>query len=176
VQRVSVVGSSGSGKSTVSAAIAQAIGGAHIEVDGLYHQPGWTELPADQLRAAVDERTRGDRWVVDGNYSVVTDLVWSRADTVVWLDLPRSLVMRQVVARTLRRLVAREELWNRNRERWREVLRVDPQRSIIRWAWTTHGESVERFTARLADPRWAQLDVARLRSRSAVDAFLADLD
>ena len=175
VQRVSVVGASGSGKSTVAAAIAGALDGPHIEMDAIYHQPGWTELPEDELRAAVEERTRGERWVADGNYSAVTDLVWSRADTVVWLDLPRRLVMRQVAGRTLRRVVTRQELWNGNREHWRSVLHPDPERSILRWAWTTHGEYVTRYTARLADPRWSHLSVVRLRSRTEVADFVGRL-
>ena len=91
----------------------------YVEIDALYHLPGWQELPADELVAAIDSRTSADGWVVDGNYSDALDLVWSRADTVVWLDLPRRLVMRQVVRRTTRRMVRREELWNGNRERLR---------------------------------------------------------
>ena len=107
------------GKSTVGRALAAALAVPYIEVDALYHLPGWQELPADELVAAIDSRTSAGGWVVDGNYSDALDLVWSRADTVVWLDLPRHLVMRQIVRRTTRRVVRREELWNGNRERLR---------------------------------------------------------
>jgi hypothetical protein len=74
-------------------------------------------------------------WVVDGNYSVVRDLVWDRADAVVWLDLPRRLVMRRVILRTLRRAVTREALWNGNREPMTNFSRLDPKVDIIRWTW-----------------------------------------
>ena len=67
----------------------------------------------DRVTAAIAE----DGWVVNGNYSVPRDLTWDRADTVVWLDLSRPAVMRQVVARSLRRMATRESLWNGNRER-----------------------------------------------------------
>ena len=90
-------------------------------------------------------------------------------------DLPRHLVLRQIVRRTTRRVVRREELWNGNRERLGAVLNPDPHRSIIRWAWTRHGMYRERYATRIADPRWAGLAVVRLRSRAEVDLFVRSL-
>lgn len=133
-----VVGNSGSGKTTMAARLASRIGAPHIELDAIRHQAGWVELPDDEFVAEVELRTRGSRWVVDGNYAVVRELVWKRADSVVWLDPPRRVVMRRLVLRTLRRLVTRVELWNGNRERWLNLATTDPQRSVIAWAWTEH--------------------------------------
>jgi adenylate kinase family enzyme len=74
---------------------------------------------------------------VDGNYrSRVADLI--NADTYVWLDYPRSIVMRRVVRRTLGRVVLRRELWNGNMERWRSLVNLDPSENIVLWAWTNH--------------------------------------
>ncbi len=106
-------------------------------------------------------------WVVDGNYSVVQDIVWARADTVVWFDLPFALVMARVIRRTVRRAILRTELWNGNREPFRNFISLDPQKSIIAWAATHHRRAHERYLAAQADARWAGLDVfIRLRSRS----------
>ena len=94
-----------------------------LELDGVFHQPGWTELPMKEFRRRVSEFvTESDGWVVDGNYSTVRDLVWGRADTVVWFDLPRYEVMRRLSWRTARRGVLRMELWNGNRETLRKLL------------------------------------------------------
>ena len=57
-----------------------------VELDGIFHQPGWAPLAADEFRRRVAEVTAGDAWVIDGNYSAVRPLVWARADTV---DLDR---------------------------------------------------------------------------------------
>jgi len=105
--------------------------------------------------------------------SVVQSLVWDRADTVVFLDLPRRTVMRRVIWRTLRRVAGRAELWNGNRERWRNVLTWDPAESVISWAWHNHGKKRERYTAAAADPAYAHLRFVRLRSPSQVRRFLA---
>ena len=66
------------------------LGVSHIELDAIRHQPSWQELPDDEFRSRVAVLIDADGWVVDGNYGAVRDLVWSRADTVVWLDLPAS--------------------------------------------------------------------------------------
>ena len=75
VRRVSVVGNSGSGKTTVAAQLAARLGVSHIELDAIRHQPNWQELPDDEFRSRVAALTDADGWVVDGNYGAVRDLV-----------------------------------------------------------------------------------------------------
>jgi adenylate kinase family enzyme len=125
--------------------------------------------------AEVDALTSADGWVVDGNYrAVVADgPVWQRADTVVWLDLPRRLVMRQVVARTLRRTIRREELWNGNREPIRNLYAWDPERSIIRWAWTQHRNYEQRFASAMSSPALSHLAFVRFRDHVEAERWLA---
>lgn len=166
-----MVGNSGSGKSTLARRLAARLGAPHVELDAIYHQPGWQELPPAEFRAAVATVVAADRWVIDGNYSEVRDLVLAEADTVVWLDLPRSVVMRRIVARTLRRVLTREELWNGNREPFANLYRWDPNRNIVRWAWTRHGVYARRFVEEAQDPGHAHIEFVRLRSAAEIDAF-----
>jgi adenylate kinase family enzyme len=175
VRRVSVVGNSGSGKSTVAAHLSAHLGVPHVELDAIFHQPGWLPLPAGEFRHRVALAAEGEEWVIDGDYSAVRDIVWRRADTVVWLDLPRVLVMRRVVGRTLARMLLRRELWNGNRERLRNLATLDPQQSIIAWSWTRHARYLERYAAAVEDPTWSHCRFARLRSPREVKAFLATL-
>jgi hypothetical protein len=62
-------------------------------------------------------------------------------------------------------------LWNGNRERWSNLYRLDPEESILRWAWTQHGKYHERYLQASADPSWAHLQFVRLRSPAAADEF-----
>ena len=167
-----MVGNSGSGKSTLAVALATRLGVPYVELDSIFHQPGWTELPHDEFRARVGALAAGENWVIDGNYTAVRDLVWARADTVVWIDLPRRLVMRRVIGRTFRRAMFRQELWNGNREPASNWLTLDPERSIIMWSWTQHTEYRARYGEAMADPKWARLRFVRLRSSAAVRTFL----
>jgi adenylate kinase family enzyme len=173
MQRVSLVGVPGSGKTTVGRQLAASLGVPFVELDAIFHQPGWGELPRDDFRQRVSEALTADRWVVDGNYSAVQDLVWRRADTVVWLDLPRPLVMRRIVLRTIRRAVTRERLWNGNREPLTNFYRLDPEKNVIRCAWVKYHEYVERYGGAMHDAAYTHLSFVRLRSRREVDAFLA---
>ena len=93
----------------------------------IFHQPGWTPLDDEHVPGPGDGGDRGGRWVVDGNYSTVRDIVWDRADTVVWFDLPYVTVMARTIRRTVRRTVTREELWNGNREPLVQSLVVQPR-------------------------------------------------
>jgi adenylate kinase family enzyme len=171
MRRISVVGNSGSGKSMLARDLADRLGATHLELDSIFHQPGWTELPLAAFRDRVAEFVSGDAWVVDGNYrSRVGEMIWARADTVVWLDYPRWLVMSRIMRRTVRRLVRRERLWNANREHWSNLFRWDPQVSIVRWAWTQHRPYQQSISTEMRDPANARLEFVRLTSprRAAV--------
>jgi adenylate kinase family enzyme len=173
---VSVVGTAGSGKTTVGRRIAAALGIPFVEMDALFWQPGWVSLSRSRFRAAVDRYTATDAWVVDGNYSSVQEIVWSRADTVVWLDLAKPVVMRQIITRTLARVVLRRELWNGNRERWRNLLTLDQDESVIVWSWHQHGRKRRLYGAATTDPRWHHLSFVRLRSRRQIKRFVRSLE
>jgi adenylate kinase family enzyme len=173
MQRVSLVGVSGSGKTTVGRKLATSLDLPFVELDAIFHQLGWGELPRDDFRERVGAALAAPGWVIDGNYSAVRDLIWDQADTVVWLDLPRRLVTWRVILRTIRRAVTREALWNDNREPLTNFYRLDPEKSIIRWAWVKHAAYVERYEAAMHDPAYDRLRFVRLRTPHEIDGFLA---
>lgn len=172
-RRIAVVGNSGVGKTWLASRLAERLGIPHVELDAIFHQPGWVPLEREEFRRRVREAAAGAAWVIDGNYSAANEPVWERAQAVVWLDLPRATVMRRVILRTLRRVVTREQLWNHNREPWTNLYRWDPRRNIIRWAWVRHPVVRERY-ARAREER-PDLDWYRLRSSDEVERFLASL-
>jgi len=172
-----VVGASGSGKTTVARALAARIHAPLIELDALMHQPGWAPRPDHEFKREVENATAQDTWVVDGNYRqvVIEGPVWQRADTVVWVDPPRRTVMRQLFARTLRRAVTREVLWNGNREPLSNLWSLDPEQSVLVWGWITYRGLRERYAAAMEDPTWRHLDFVRLRSKSEADGWLRSI-
>ncbi len=167
VKRVVIVATaSGCGKTTFGRALASTLDVPFVELDAIHWQAGWTELDAAELRRRIVPLVERDAWVVDGSYrGKLGDLVLARADTVVWLDLPRRVWLPRLVWRTLRRAILREELWNGNRESLRGAFAHAD--SLIRYALANEASRRHRYPRDLAAYR-----VARLRSPSEVDAFL----
>ena len=168
MQRVLVGGISGAGKSTLARALADRLGLPYLEMDALFFGPGWSQLPT--FVDDVEAFTAGPRWVTDSiGYPAVRDLVWGRADTLVWLDLPRWQVMARVLRRSARRAVLREEIWNGNRE---TVLAWRRRDHPVRWAWTQYHPRRALVLERLADPRWRDVTVVHLRSAAEAERWL----
>ena len=138
--RVVVQGASGSGKTTLASYLANSLGVECLELDGLYQQADWTPLEIEEFRARVASFVEQSGWVVDGNYRHVRDILWPLATTVLIIDLPKRIVMWRVVKRTFLRIIKREELWNGNRESWRNALSRDATRNIILWTWNSHAK------------------------------------
>lgn len=160
-----MVGNSGAGKTQLARRIAERLDLPHLELDGLQHRADWEQAPVEELRAEVTARLREldrthDGWVADGNYRQLGDVL--RPDTYVWLDYPRRVVLARLVRRTAARLLLRRELWNGNRERWRNALSRDPMKSVVMWSWTQHHryrETYGRLSAADANggPAWIRL-------------------
>jgi adenylate kinase family enzyme len=169
--RINVVGTCGAGKTTVARALAERLGFVDVELDALSWGPDWTMRPDDVFRAEVATAAAGDRWVVDGNYGKTRDIVWARADTVVWLDYSFPRVFSQLVWRTLRRAFTREELWHGNRESLRMSLLS--RESILLWAIKTHRRRHREYSELLARPENKHLVVVRLRCPRETVRWLA---
>jgi adenylate kinase family enzyme len=173
VRRVSVIGGSCTGKTTLSRALAQRLAVPHIELDALHHDAGWQEAPAEVLQARVDAALEAapDGWVVDGNYHGKIGMsVVARADTVVLLDLPLHVALRRVLWRTAGRVVSRKELWNGNRETLRNAFSRD---SIVWWVIRQHGTYEKKWVPRLA--ALTDVEVVRLRSPREVRAWFQSI-
>ena len=170
--RVVVGGVSGSGKTTLAREIARRLGAPHIELDAHFHRPGWTSASDEEFAASVAAAltAAGDRWVVDGNYTRIRDVTWSRATTFVWLDFRRGVATWRAVRRTIPRLLRRTELWHGNRERLRNLF---DSAHPIWWSWHHHGTATSGYEEAVADPRWKHVQVVRLRSPRAVREWLA---
>lgn len=133
-QRIAVAGVSGAGKTTLCNQLAGLLGCRRVELDSLYHGPGWVprESFLDDVKALIDEPS----WALELQYRQVRPLIAARADTIVWLDYPARIQMTRLVRRTLLRRVRREKLWNGNVEPPLRTILTEPDH-ILRFGWRT---------------------------------------
>lgn len=137
MKRVVIIGTTGSGKTTLGKIISDKLAIPQVELDALSWLPNWQIKPTEQLRLDAAKALSGDAWVVDGNYSKLRDITWERGDTLIWLDYPFPLVIWRLFKRGLKRSLSREDLWGTgNRETLRgQFLSRD---SLFLYAWKTH--------------------------------------
>ncbi len=167
---VNVIGTTGAGKTAFAARLAAAVGAEHVELDALHWEPGWTPAETEAFRARVVAALSGDAWVTCGNYRAVRDIVWERADTVVFLDYPLPLMFWRLVRRTARRVAGRERVWGHSTETLRKVFARD---SIFVWQLKTFRARRQQYQAALVDPRWEHIEFVRFRRPHEADAWLS---
>lgn len=171
MDRVHVVGSSCSGKTTFAKSLAAALGVKHIELDSLHWEPNWKEAETEVFKDRVREAVSADRWVTDGDYSrKIGDLVSTRATTVIWLDPPLMKILARFFERSLRRSITKELLWNGCRENLRNS--IFSKNSLLIWILQNYKRKRERLSRLLADPPKGT-NVIRLSSARDVKEFLA---
>ena len=169
MERIAIVGTTGSGKTTLARQIAERLGCHCCELDAINWQPNWEQLDDNRLVERVGVVVDKDRWIIEGNYPSVRPLIWERADTLVWLDYPFPIVFGRLLKRTIHRNVTREDLWSGNRESGRRTL---SRESILLWCLKTYGMRRRQYSQCVADPGYSHLNVLRFRHPREVEDWL----
>lgn len=171
MQRAVVVGTTGSGKSVLAQRLATHIDAAYVDLDALYWQAGWQEAPQDIFRARVIEGLQLDRWVVAGNYSKARDLIWSNADTLIWLDYRLPIIMWRLLRRTIQRIVTQEDLWGTgNRETWRT--QFFSRDSLFLWVLQSRPRHRREYPLLFQQPEYRHLHVVHFHSPRETEVWM----
>ncbi len=172
-ERILILGRTGSGKTTLAREVAAALGVPHVELDSLYFGPDFTTAPLAVLRARTSEAIAGERWVTDGNKRAVRDLVWPRADTIVWLDYPVYVSLWRLAKRARTRtstLSAQAAQTGRRTALPKQMFAA--ARGVLT-ALRSHRGQRREYPRMFAQPANRHLAVARLRSPRATRQWIA---
>ncbi|HEY5988728.1 MAG TPA: hypothetical protein VIV12_20455 [Streptosporangiaceae bacterium] len=174
-QRILILGRTGSGKTTLARELAAAIGVPHVELDALYFGPSFSTAPLPVLRDRTSAAIAGDRWVTDGNKSAVRDLVWPRADTVVWLDYPLVVCLWRLGKRALwRTSVLKAEAAEKDAKAGLPRQFLSAAKGVIT-ALRSHKGQRREYPRMFSQKENQHLAVVRLRSPRATRRWLAHI-
>jgi adenylate kinase family enzyme len=166
MKRVVVIGSGGSGKSTLSRRLGEITGLPVIHLDRLYWKPGWVKVDADGWLRIVHREIEKPTWIMDGNFGGTREMRMHAADTIIFLDLPRWLCLYRIVKRRLTHIGrSRADMGDGCYER------LSPE--FVAWVWTYENRSRPRALEELE--RMSGKRVIFLRSQRDIEAFLNDL-
>ncbi len=173
LQRIAVVGTSCSGKTTLARTLAAIRHVPHIELDSLHWLPHWQERPLAEFQTQVEQAVATDGWTLDGNYSKVRSIVWGRATAVVWLNYSFPLVMWRAIRRTTRRVFWREQLFGGNRETFRQAFLS--RDSILWWVISTYARRRRQYPDLFSQPDYAHLRILEFTVPAQTAQFVAAL-
>jgi adenylate kinase family enzyme len=175
-KRVVIVGVTSSGKSTLAEKLAKCLGLNYIELDALYWEPNWQSAPLDVFRDRVEKALRqADKWVVAGNYRIVRDLIWSKAEAIIWLDYPLLIVLGQLTRRSFKRWWTQELLWSTNREPLWNHFKLWSKESLYNWLFQTYWRRKREIPLLSSQPEHQHLALIRLKHPRETQAWLERL-
>ena len=180
-RRIHVIGNSCTGKSTLAAKLADILDIPLVELDALNWLPNWVGLnehdPAEFERL-IREATAGDAWVVAGSYSSFSlNTFWDRVEAVVWLDLPRPLLVFRVLRRSWRRSRSQELLWGTNRESfWKQLQFWRKEDSLLWWIVTQQNRKRRWMRSAMADEKLGHIRFIHLDSVRRINEFAPSVE
>ncbi len=179
-KRIVVIGTTSSGKSTLAKQLADKLNLDFIELDALFWEPNWKEADFEVFRMRVETATSSQRslsegklgWVVAGNYRSVRDLIWPKAEAVIWLDYPFHIVFWRLLTRTIQRAVTRELLWGTNRETFWMHLKVWSPDSLFHWLFKTYWRRKRETPLLLSFPEYEHLKLIHFKHPREAEEWL----
>ena len=165
-----IIGASCAGKTSFARRLSGALAVPNVELDGIHWLPEWKSRTTREFRNLVTEAVSPARWVADGNYRQVRDIVWQRATCIIWLNYPFRVVFWRALRRTLTRVFTRQHLYSDEQENFRQAFLS--RDSILWWVIKTFRWRRREFRETLAQHHFSMLRVIEFRSQRDADEFM----
>lgn len=172
MDRINVIGTTGSGKSTFSRRLAGRLSYPCVHMGQLFWKPNWVESTDEEFLPRVEAVVSGECWVLDGNYSRTNDIKWRRADTIIWLDYSYSRTFLQLLMLTVTRAVTKEELWPGTGNRESFTRSFASKDSVFIWLFRYYKRNRIRYVELGGSLRNSHIMFVRLRNRKEAKAFI----
>jgi adenylate kinase family enzyme len=168
MKKIIVIGSSGAGKTYFSKRLSRILSIELVHIDRVYWGAGWSEPAKDDWKSTLADLLARDSWIIDGNYTGTLDMRLAACDTVIFLDIRRTLCTWRVIRRTLR-------FYRRNRPDMADgcVERFDLP--FLGFIWNYPKKTRPKILS-LIEAHRDSADLIHLRSPREVRQFIHDLE
>ena len=173
MKRIVIVGTSCTGKTTLSKTLERKLGIPAQDIDELHWLPDWKHVTTEELEVKVSDFIKADSWSLTGNYSSVRALIWERVDTVIWLNYPLPFVLLQALKRSLKRIFTIELVCNGNRETFIQTFFT--RDSILWWIIKSHGRNLERYREAQKNSKYSKIKILEFYDRYELQNWLDSL-
>lgn len=164
MNRILVIGSAGSGKSTLSRKLHYILDLPVIHLDTYFWNANWVPKSNEDWERIIEQFTNEEQWIMDGNYSKTMDMRISRADLIIFLDMPRFLCIYRIIKR--RMMYHKKSRPDMNQE-CEEKLDWE----FMKWVWNYRKRSRVNTIKKLEEIK-GHKEVVILRTRKEVEEFI----
>ena len=167
MERVIIIGCGGAGKSTLARKLGEKTGLPVVHLDQIWWSPGhWQHMDRPEFEALLMAEMEKPRWILDGNFRRTLEMRLEKCDTVIYLDLPRLVCLKNWMGRVIKN-------WGHARIDMAEgcTERLDPEFAL--WIWNFNKNYRARFYELLNHAQGKQIII--LNSRRKVEKFLENI-
>ena len=164
MERIIIIGCGGAGKATLARALGEKTGLPVVHLDQIWWAPGnWQHLEREEFDSRLFEEMEKPKWILDGNFNRTMEPRLEKCDTVIYLDMPWYVCMKNWIGRGIKNWGhARPDMAPGCNE-W-----FDPE--MAGWIWKFNRQNRKRYLRLLAGLEGKKVYI--LRSRREVKAFL----
>lgn len=168
VKKIILIGSGGSGKSTLAKQLGNKLNIKVHHLDALFWKPNWEGVPREEQRKVQNNLIKEEKWIIDGNYGGTMDIRLNAADTIIFLDIHRTIC----VYRAFKRIV---QYRNKTRPDMGVGCEERLDLQFFKWIWDYPNKKKPTILKRL-DQLSKGKEVIILKSPNEVKRFLKKYD
>ena len=167
MERVMIIGCGGAGKSTLARRLGEKTGLPVVHLDQIWWAPGnWQHTSREEFDARLMREMDRPRWILDGNYNRTMELRLNHCDTVIYLDMPRIVCLKNWIGRVIKNWGHARADMAQGCSEW-----FDPE--MFRWIWKFNKQNRKRYYRLLSEVE--EVDIIILKNRRQVERYLQNL-
>lgn len=168
------MGSTGAGKTTLGKQLSTQLDIPFVELDNLFWLADWQGRPKSEFQDIVGNYVSTDAWIMDGNYESVRRIIWSEADTLIWLDYSFAVIFYRLIKRIFLRAISKEVVCGNNVDRGWIHLKLWSKDSLINWLFQTYWKRKAEMPKMIASDG-SHLRVIRVSCQKDLDTLMSNL-